>query len=347
MSFGRTVTSTDPPDDVVCVSLPTPWPIGPVNAYLFRGDPLTLVDCGPRTPQALRALEDGLAAAGVALAAIELLILTHQHQDHIGNASAIVGRSRAKVAAFAPLADELGNLDAMFVRQHAYLALLMERHGMSARELRVLADRERHDRRYAASVRIDVPLRHGDLLRAGSRTFRVHHRPGHSPSDIVLFDEAHGLLVAGDHLLPEVSSNPIAHMPLSARDVNLAADERTRPRPLREYLDSLVRTSTLEVRDVLPGHGSPFSGARALIAARIALHDARADDILRALTDRPQSARDLVDVLWDDLPTGTIFLGMCEVLAHLDILADRDKISTEVVDGTVRNRPVASRRSAA
>lgn len=347
MSPGRPVTSTDLPEDVVCIPLPTPWPIGPVNAYLFRGAPLTLVDCGPRTPKALRALEDGLAAAGVALADIELLVLTHQHQDHIGNASAIVRRSRAKVAAFAPLAGELDNVDAMFIRQHAYLALLMERHGMTARELRVLADRERHDRQYAASVAVDVPLRDGDLLRAGARTFQVYHRPGHSPSDIVLFDDAHGLLVAGDHLLPGVSSNPIAHMPLSARDVNLAADERVRPRPLLEYLDSLARTSELDVRCGLPGHGAPFSGSRALIASRIALHDARADDILRALSDRPQSARDLVDVLWDDLPTGMMFLGMCEVLAHLDLLADRDAIGTEVINGTVRNRPVAGHRSAA
>lgn len=335
------MTTTDLPGDVVRIPLPTPWPIGPVNAYLFRGAPLTLVDCGPRMPKALRALEDGLGAAGVALADIELLVLTHQHPDHIGNASAIVRRSGARVAAFAPLADELVDLNAMFTRQHAYLALLMERHGMTTRELSVLAGRERHDRQYAASVAVDVPLRDGELLRAGARTFRVHHRPGHSPSDIVLFDDAHGLLVAGDHLLPGVSSNPIAHMPLSARDVRQAADERNRPRPLLEYLDSLARTGELDVRCGLPGHGAPFSGSDALIASRIALHDARADDILRALSDRHQSARDLVDVLWDDLPTGMMFLGMCEVLAHLDLLAHRNAISTEVIDGTVRNRPLA------
>ncbi|MDR7561019.1 MAG: MBL fold metallo-hydrolase, partial [Armatimonadota bacterium] len=34
------------------IELPTPFPVGPVNAYLLAGEPLTLVDAGPRTPQA-------------------------------------------------------------------------------------------------------------------------------------------------------------------------------------------------------------------------------------------------------------------------------------------------------
>lgn len=337
----------DPPSDVVAFALPTPWPIGPINVYLLRGEPLTLVDCGPRSPEALEALEAGLAAAGVAIADIELLVLTHQHHDHVGNAAEVVRRSGARVAAFAPLVDEFADLPASLCRQHDYMACLMARHGMGEPELRVLADRQRHDRRYTGSVAIDQPLADGDTIRAGSRLLQVLHRPGHSPSDLIFFDEDDGLLVAGDHLLPHVSSNPLAHLPLGARDPIAAADERTRPQPLIDYLDSLARTAALDVQCALPGHGPSFAGIPTLVAARVALHEERAAEILEALRREPSTARELVDVLWQELPVEMLFLGVCEVLAHLDLLADRGDIRTAEIDGVLRSRPSAQGRAAA
>lgn len=162
----------DPPPDVVRIALPTPWPIGPVNVYLLRGEPLTLVDAGPRSPEALKALEEGLAAAGVAMSDIELVVLTHQHHDHVGNAAEVVRRSGARVAAFAPLVEEFADLPASLSRQHDYMACLMARHGMRAPELRALGDHQRHDACYTGSVGIDRPLADGDTVRAGRRLLR-------------------------------------------------------------------------------------------------------------------------------------------------------------------------------
>ena len=50
-------------DDVVRIPLPLPH-IKSVNAWLLRGDPLTLVDTGPCVDEALTALVDGLRRAG-------------------------------------------------------------------------------------------------------------------------------------------------------------------------------------------------------------------------------------------------------------------------------------------
>lgn len=126
-----------------------------------------------------------------------------------------------------------------------------------------------------------------------------------------------------------------------------AADERTRPRPLIDYLDSLSKTAALPVRCALPGHGPSFGGIPALVATRIALHEDRAAEILEALRREPSTARELVDVLWQDLPAAALFLGLCEVLAHLDLLADRGDIRTAETDGVLRNRPSAQGRAAA
>jgi hypothetical protein len=77
------------------------------------------------------------------------------------------------------------------------------------------------------------------------------------------------------------------------------------------------------------------------------LHEHRATDILAALHQAPHSARALVGVLWTDLPSDVLFLGVCEVLAHLDLLSDRHEIRAEATDGVVRNRPNAPRRAVA
>ena len=83
--------------DLHRLELPTPFPVGPVNAYLLRGDPLTLVDTGPKTVEAQTALERGVAAAGARLKDIRRILLTHGHTDHAGNAAWVAQRSGAPV----------------------------------------------------------------------------------------------------------------------------------------------------------------------------------------------------------------------------------------------------------
>lgn len=311
------------PVGVTVIALPTPWPIGQVNAYLLHGSPLTLVDTGPRTAEALAALEAGLASAGVAASDLELIVLTHQHPDHVGNAGEIAHRSGARVAAFGPLVGDFADLASSLERQRSYMGMLMARHGMSERELETLARRQRREIEFTAPVDIDVGLSDGDLIDAGGRTFRVLHRPGHSPSDLVFLDEVDGVLITGDHLLPSISSNPLASLPPGASDVEKAAREETRSRPLIDYLESLRRTRELDVRCALPGHGQVFSGTHDLIDERTRHHEERAGEIHAHLGNGPATARTIVDALWRSLPEEMLFLAVSEVLAHLDLLEAR------------------------
>src|ERR687889_2221236 len=92
------------PGDVHRIALPTPFQIGDVNTWLLRGSPLTLVDAGPRMEETEARLEEGLAALGVAVEDLELIVLTHQHDDHVGLAGELQRRSDAEIAGTAPLA---------------------------------------------------------------------------------------------------------------------------------------------------------------------------------------------------------------------------------------------------
>src|SRR6267378_3460569 len=81
---------------IVPISLPTPFYIGPVNVYLIAEDPITIIDTGPKTKEAVEALRAGLRQAGLAVSDIRRILLTHAHEDHCGMARAL--RDEAKDA---------------------------------------------------------------------------------------------------------------------------------------------------------------------------------------------------------------------------------------------------------
>ena len=69
---------------IVPLAIPTPFYVGDVNVYLIREDPLTLIDVGPKTDEAAKALRDKLAAHGVKFSDVRRILLTHAHEDHCG-----------------------------------------------------------------------------------------------------------------------------------------------------------------------------------------------------------------------------------------------------------------------
>ena len=91
------------------IPIPTPFAVGRVNVYLIEDEPLTLVDTGPNSATSFDELTTGLAALGHALEDIELVIVTHQHIDHLGLVSLVAQRSGAEVAAIDALAPYVEN----------------------------------------------------------------------------------------------------------------------------------------------------------------------------------------------------------------------------------------------
>jgi glyoxylase-like metal-dependent hydrolase (beta-lactamase superfamily II) len=324
------------PDDVHRIPLPTPFQIGDVNTYLLRGTPLTLVDAGPLMDEAAARLDEGLAALGVAVEDLELLVLTHQHDDHVGLAAEIARRSGAEVAGTERLARYLRDIDASMEADDAYAVALMRRHGVRPGTIATLGEVSRAYRRFAgADVAVGRVIADGGELEAGGRRWRVAERPGHSPTDTTL--AAGGLLLAGDHLLERISSNPIAHAPVGVEDPGALAASPDRPRTLRMYLASLDATAAADRGElILPGHGEPFTGAAALVEKRAAMSERRAEKILGALSE-PATAAAIGRDLWRHVPVTQAFLVLSEVLGHLDLLEARGRVAQEAgADGVVR-----------
>ena len=86
------------------IPVPTPFAVGRVNSYLIEDEPLTLVDAGPNSGTSLEALSQGLQALGHSVEELELLVISHQHIDHLGLIGLVAARSGAEVAALDVLA---------------------------------------------------------------------------------------------------------------------------------------------------------------------------------------------------------------------------------------------------
>lgn len=327
------------PDGIQVLRLPSPFAIGNVDCYLLEGDPLTVVDPGPNMQSTREALESGLAEHGYSIGDVELVVLTHQHHDHVGLAGEVARKAGAELAAIGPLADYLADFERSMDHDDRYAVETMVRNGIErqvAVSLRTMSAAFRVFGRGADIGRRLVPGEHVD---AGGRRFEVLFRPGHSPTDTVFHDAESGLLIGGDHLLERVSSNPIAHAPIGIEDPEAAARSEDRPRALLRYIDSMRETRELDVSLVLPGHGDEFDDPAALIDRRLEFHDRRARKIRQAL-EFPMTAAEIAEILWTNLPVAQTYLALSEVIGHLDLLIEAGEAETVIEgDGVVRYSP--------
>ena len=141
-------------------------------------------------------------------------MVTHQHMDHLGLLEILARRSGAEVAALHLLGPYLENFSRSAAADDEFAQAIMRRHGVPDDLATVLGAAVAAFRAFGSSGRVTVPLRDGEELGLRDRTLRGFHRPGHSPSDTILWDEEREILIAGDHLLAHISSNPLVSRPL-------------------------------------------------------------------------------------------------------------------------------------
>jgi glyoxylase-like metal-dependent hydrolase (beta-lactamase superfamily II) len=316
----------------IAIELPTPFPVGAVNAYLLFGEPTTLVDTGPGTPAALGALTAALQVHGLDLSDIELLLLTHHHTDHVGLAGTVRERSGCTVIAHPYVVAELRDLHAAVAAQHEWNSALLLHHGAPAAVVDGLYSSD-PSATLGESVHVDRPFADGETLRVGGRELAVMFRPGHSLGDTLLVD-AGGWAIVGDHLLGNGPAVALSDRPLCAR-----SDPGNRRRPLLDYRRSLAATHALAISEAFPGHGPPITDISAAIEARYALQERRAARLRRELDGGPQTAWDLMGAIRNGRiapdPRHAVpeaFVVFCDVLAHLDLLVEDGRAAEITLD---------------
>ena len=311
---------------ILALRIPTPFQVGRVNCYLIEDEPLTLIDAGPNSGKALDELERQLESVGHSVEEIGLVVITHQHIDHLGLVDTVAQRSGADVAAIDVVIPFIENFGDDADRDDREAAELMLRHGISEEVVASLKQVVGSFRAWGSRATVTRPLHDGETLQLRDRSFEVQHRPGHSPSDTLFWDEERRILIAADHLIKHISSNPLISRPLDG------SSERTQA--LVSYLESLRRTRELPAEIVLPGHGEPVTDHRALIDQRFAMHQRRAEKLYDLITEQPRTGHELAQALWGDVAVTQAFLTLSEVIGHVDLLVNAGHVR-EDYDGRV------------
>jgi glyoxylase-like metal-dependent hydrolase (beta-lactamase superfamily II) len=300
------------------IPIPTPFAVGRVNVYLIEDEPLTLVDTGPNSATSFDELTNGLAALGHALEDIELVVITHQHIDHLGLVSSVAQRSGADVAAIDLAVPYVENFSEEAQKDDVFARSVMLRNGIPEDVVSALSAVSQAFRAWGSRADVTRVLHDGGELRLRDRTLHVHHRPGHSPTDTIFHDSQRRILIAADHLLGHISSNPLITRPPDG--------SAERPQALVTYLRSLEATRAMDVELVLPGHGEPITDHRTLIDERFALHRRRAEKIHRLIAERPRTAYEIAQELWGNIAVTQAYLTLSEVLGHVDLLLNAGRV---------------------
>jgi glyoxylase-like metal-dependent hydrolase (beta-lactamase superfamily II) len=251
---------------------------------------------------------------------VRLIVSTHAHSDHWGQAAPI--RDRAGCEFWMHPNHEhatrsLGDRGAALTRRLE----VGRQSGVSEQALRDYAERAKDfPSGVAEGIEPDRPLLPGVQLETDLGTWHVYETPGHAPSHVCLFQPERRLLISGDHLLGRIS---------------IFYDYGWTPDPAGEFLHSLDVVDALDARLCLSGHGKPFvdvhghiEGNRKLIAERI-------DGVLRALADAPKTVVEAVPIVYGEpLTAANGNWRLSEVLSYLGHLEAAGQVVHEP-DGSV------------
>ncbi len=305
--------------------MPLPFALNHINLWLLRdGTGYAAVDTG-------FALDPVKAAWRLALVERRLTrcIVTHCHPDHLGLAAWLEQETGS------PLWISQGEYLAahMMAEQIAGYAIssmveFFRRHGLDQARIDGLIARGNGYKRGVPAIPATYRRIFDDeVLRIGDHDWRTLVGHGHAPEHMSLYCAELGVLIAGDMLLPRISTN------VSVMACTPHAD------PLRLFLDSIDRLRALPADTlVLPSHGWPFRGLHARVDELHTHHAERCEVLLAACRGEAHSAADLIGVLFGrDIPDAhqTMF-AMGEAIAHLNYLEHAGKMQRLETSGTTQ-----------
>jgi len=230
----------------------------------------------------------------------------------------------------------MANFDEDAEAEDRFAVELMLRNGIPEEVTAALRSVSRSFRGWGSHVTVTKPLAEGQTLPFANRLLRAIHRSGHSPSDTVFWDEDRKILIAADHLIAHISSNPLLARPLDG--------SAKRPQALVTYIGSMKKTREMPAEIVLSGHGDPITNHVALIDDRIAKHDRRKEKIHNLIAEQRRKAYDLAQAIWGNVAVTHASLTLSEVIGHADLLVNEGRVR-EVATATLSATKSSSRDS--
>ena len=295
---------------VAPIALPTPFPFGEVNVYLFRGERLTLFDAGVKTEEAWEALVRKIGELGYSIRDIGRIVLTHHHFDHIGLLGRLKRECQAEVWAHPETLLQIQFHYGCDDTYRTYFRALLKEFGVPEPRIAAFLEQREVNRQYLDVYTVDRALYENDHFDG----FRVIHVPGHSPTDTLYLHESGGFTITGDHIIQGVNPNPIVRRPLPGQ---------VRQPSLVQYQQSLLRTRYLPLGCCYPGHGPAFSNHVACVDHILERQERRNEKVLEAMGVEACTPWLVAHRMYGNMSTGDFIFCVSVAIGHLELLEHR------------------------
>jgi len=291
-------------------------PLKYLNSYIIQSDHRNLiVDTGLNRRECLEAMQQGLAALHIDLSRTDFFI-THLHADHFGLVTRLLHKSGRLF--FNRPEKELIETWEGFEPMIAFAA----RNGFPPNDLRKALAAHPGNKFGSDWIPDFEVLDDNDVIAVGSYRFQCIQTPGHTLGHTCLYEPAQKLLIAGDHLLVDITPN-----------IQCWSENEN---PLENYFFSLDKVNELDVDWVLPGHRRLFQNHRQRIQELKDHHHHRLDEICSILaSSSPQNAYEVAAEMtwdircddWQAFPIAQKWFATGEAIAHLNYLEKHARIS--------------------
>jgi glyoxylase-like metal-dependent hydrolase (beta-lactamase superfamily II) len=299
-------------------------PLKSLNSYIIRGSARSLIiDTGLNRTECLDAMHKGLNTLGIDLSQSDIFI-THLHADHFGLVSKLATDSTNIF--FSRPEKELIESWEGFGAMLDYAG----RHGFPRNELKAALDKHPGAKFGSDWIPELKVLDDGDTIDVGAYHFKCVTTPGHTVGHTCLYEPNKKILVAGDHILTDITPN-----------IQCWSDSQN---PLKQYLASLDKVNRLAVDLVLPGHRRLIDDPKARIAALKKHHARRLKEVLTILRNGSLSAFQVASQMtwdidcenWDQFPVAQKWFATGEAISHLRYLEQEGKIVRHTPNETVK-----------
>ena len=308
---------------IVPISLPTPFYIGPVNVYLIAEDPVTLIDTGPKTRDAIDALRAGQNEWSQRLATFAASCSrTRTRITAVWRARCAMKRRMRKCSCTDGRPDIAPGVLSM-----KRICACSNAPGVPDDEIQSMRRLYEEVRQYADSLDEDHcrELVDGDELEFETGALRVVHTPGHTPGSCSFVREADRTVIAGDCVLKRITPNPM----LSPDPI----DPSRRFRSLAEYLVSLARVRSFAPTLIYGGHGEPIHDFEEVFNRYLKLIRERQASVIASIPKSGATAWEVSRAVFPNADDVHSFLAVSEAVAHLDYAHSEGKIALEIGDG--------------
>lgn len=311
-------------EDIVVhpIVIPTKWGLKSFNFYLLeQPNSLMLIDAGIDTDSCWELFNETLAKNGFSLLDITHILLTHNHEDHVGLVNRIIEKKDIPIYAHEESIYRLKrDPDYFSLRIQFFQQLYKEMGCGEAGEQQIKKLKRAMVKGFQNRIQANIlSIKESDVI----SSLQVIETPGHSSDHVVFLEPSNKILFSGDHLVSHISSNAIIEPDRSGNRLNTVSD----------YLQSLNKCLNYDFELVYSGHGDVIEQPKQLLQHRIDRIHQKSNTFLSIIKEGHTTASQLAQFYYKEKYKNEFSLVMSEIIGHLDFLEWGNKIKKEKRDG--------------